>query len=145
MVAWIIIRHPELVMPYLLHARVFTLLLTQSTPARFLFQGSGQRLPANACPLLAGYDESFRYWVDVEMWFQLIASSFCVIVREPLGGFRVHRGAASCHLQGGSYAEFVRIAQRYGPPATVIRRTILQRLRAASDSGARLILYRIFG
>jgi hypothetical protein len=92
-----------------------------------------------------GYDESFRYWVDVEMWFQLIARSACVIVREPLGGFRVHRGAASCHLQGGSYAEFVRIAQRYGPPATVIRRTILQRLRAAFDSRARLILYRIFG
>lgn len=98
-------------------------------------------------PMLAGggYDESFKYWVDVEMWFQLIAGSSCVVLRQPLGGFRLHRGAASFQLQGDSYAEFQRIAARFAGNNPSPRRSALQRLRALLDSCARLALYRIFG
>jgi glycosyltransferase involved in cell wall biosynthesis len=92
-----------------------------------------------------GYDASLRYWVDVDMWFQLIQNSACMILREALCGFRIHRGAASFTLQGDSYAEFLEIAKRYAPGSAASRRSLAQRVRAGVDSVARLAIYRIFG
>jgi len=92
-----------------------------------------------------GYDATLRYWVDVDMWFQLIQNGGCVILREALCGFRIHRGAASFTLQGDSYAEFLEIAKRYAPGSAASRRSLAQRVRAGLDSLARLAIYRIFG
>ena len=93
-----------------------------------------------------GYDESLRYWVDVEMWFQLIEDGGCVLLREALCGFRIHRGAASFTLQGDSYAEFLQVANDYAPPESVISgRSFGQRLRAGVDSAGLLAIYRLFG
>jgi len=92
-----------------------------------------------------GYDATLRYWVDVDMWFQLIQNGGCVILREALCGFRIHRGAASYTLQGDSYAEFLEIAKRYAPGSAASRRSLAQRVRAGVDSLARLAIYRIFG
>jgi glycosyltransferase involved in cell wall biosynthesis len=92
-----------------------------------------------------GYDVTLRYWVDVDMWFQLIQNGACVILREALCGFRIHRGAASFTLQGDSYAEFLEIAKRYAPGSAASRRSLAQRVRAGVDSLARLAIYRIFG
>lgn len=92
-----------------------------------------------------GYDESFSYWVDVDMWFRLIESSTCLILREALCGFRIHRGAASFKLQGDSYGEFREIAKRYASGSAASRRSLAQRVRAGVDSLARLAIYRIFG
>jgi glycosyltransferase involved in cell wall biosynthesis len=92
-----------------------------------------------------GYDATLRYWVDVDMWFQLIQNGGCVILREALCGFRIHRGAASFTLQGDSYAEFLEIAKRYAPGSAASRRSLAQRVRAGVDSLARLAIYRIFG
>jgi glycosyltransferase involved in cell wall biosynthesis len=92
-----------------------------------------------------GYDATLRYWVDVDMWFQLIQNGGCVILREALCGFRIHRGAASFTLQGDSYAEFLEIAKRYAPGSAASRRSLAQRVRAGVDSMARLAIYRIFG
>ena len=92
-----------------------------------------------------GYDATLRYWVDVDMWFQLIQNDACVILREALCGFRIHRGAASFTLQGDSYAEFLEIAKRYAPGSAASRRSLAQRVRAGVDSMARLAIYRIFG
>jgi len=92
-----------------------------------------------------GYDATLRYWVDVDMWFQLIQNGACMILREALCGFRIHRGAASFTLQGDSYAEFLEIAKRYAPGSAASRRSLAQRARAGVDSLARLAIYRIFG
>jgi glycosyltransferase involved in cell wall biosynthesis len=92
-----------------------------------------------------GYDATLRYWVDVDMWFQLIQNGGCVILREALCGFRIHRGAASFTLQGDSYAEFLEIAKRYAPGSAASRRSLAHRVRAGVDSLARLAIYRIFG
>ena len=92
-----------------------------------------------------GYDESLRYWVDVDMWFQLIQNSGCVVLREALCGFRIHRGAASFTLQGDSYAEFLEIAKRYAPGSAASQRSLPQLIRAGVDSLARLAVYGIFG
>ncbi len=92
-----------------------------------------------------GYDTALRYWVDVDMWFQLIQNGECEILREALCGFRIHRGAASFTLQGDSYAEFLEIAKRYAPGSAASRRSLAQRMRAGVDSLARLAIYRIFG
>lgn len=92
-----------------------------------------------------GYDATLRYWVDVDMWFQLIQNGACMILREALCGFRIHRGAASFTLQGDSYAEFLEIAKRYAPGSAASRRSLAQRVRAGVDSLARLAIYRIFG
>lgn len=92
-----------------------------------------------------GYDEGLQYWVDVDMWFQILQCGGVEIRRNPLCGFRIHRGAASFSLQGDSYAEFLEIARRYAPGSAAAERSLEQRLKAGVDSLARLAIYRIFG
>ena len=92
-----------------------------------------------------GYDEGLQYWVDVDMWFQILQSGGVEIRREPMCGFRIHRGAASFSLQGDSYAEFLKIAGRHAPGSAAAGRSTAQRVRAGVDSLARLAIYRVFG
>ena len=92
-----------------------------------------------------GYDEGLQYWVDVDMWFQILRTGGVEIRRAPLCGFRIHRGAASFSLQGDSYAEFLKIAGRYAPESAAAERSGIQRVKAGVDSLARLAIYRIFG
>jgi glycosyltransferase involved in cell wall biosynthesis len=92
-----------------------------------------------------GYDEGLRYWVDVDMWFQVLRAGGVEVRRAPLCGFRIHRGAASFSLQGDSYAEFLEIAKRYAPGSAAAERSLVQRLQAGMDSLARLAIYRVFG
>ena len=94
---------------------------------------------------LGGYDEALKYWVDVDMWFQILQHGGVEILRQPGCGFRIHRGAASFSLQGDSYAEFLEIARRYAPGSAAAERSPVQRLQAGLDSLARLMIYRIFG
>jgi glycosyltransferase involved in cell wall biosynthesis len=92
-----------------------------------------------------GYDEGLQYWVDVDMWFQVLQHGGVEIVNEPLCGFRIHRGAASFSLQGDSYAEFLEIARRYAPGSAAAARSTRQKVQAGVDSLARLAVYKIFG
>lgn len=92
-----------------------------------------------------GYDENLKYWVDVDMWFQVLRHGGVEILCEPLCGFRVHQRAASFSLQGDSYAEFLAIARRYAPGSVAAARSTRQKLQAGFDSLARLAIYKIFG
>jgi glycosyltransferase involved in cell wall biosynthesis len=92
-----------------------------------------------------GYDEGLQYWVDVDMWFQILRTGGVEVRRAPLCRFRIHRGAASFSLQGDSYAEFLKIAGRYAPGSAAAERSLPQRVKAGADSLARLAIYRIFG
>lgn len=92
-----------------------------------------------------GFDEGLKYWVDVDMWFQILRVGGVEVRRAPLCGFRIHRGAASFSLQGDSYAEFLEIAKRYAPGSAAAERSLAQRLQAGLDSLARLAIYRVFG
>jgi len=94
---------------------------------------------------VGGYDEGLQYWVDVDMWFQVLRHGGVEVLREPLCGFRIHRGAASFSLQGDSYGEFLEIARRYAPGSAAAERSPWQKFQAGVDSLARLTVYRIFG
>ena len=92
-----------------------------------------------------GYDESLHYWVDVDMWFQLIQNSGCVILHEALCGFRIHRKAASFKIQADSHKEFIEIKNRYSNNSFPIHLSRLQWLKIHLDNLARWTFYKVLG
>jgi glycosyltransferase involved in cell wall biosynthesis len=92
-----------------------------------------------------GYDATLRYWVDVDMWFQLIQNGACVILREALCGFRIHRKGASFKIQEYSCKEFVEIKKRYANNLFPIHLSYSQWLKIHLDNVARWTFYKVLG
>ncbi len=60
-----------------------------------------------------GYDERWRYFVDLEFWLKLLRRGDAWWIDRPLYRFRIHRRGASAGSRSISIDEFIRLNESY--------------------------------
>lgn len=118
--------------------------LLDARDARRLLLSGGQNLIGEpGCGLmrrelveaLGGYDERYRYYPDLELWFRALCSGAAFRLRESLCDFRIHGGGQSAAQRANYLAEYRVLLEQHAESLDVSRfeqNVALMRARAVA-------------
>jgi glycosyltransferase involved in cell wall biosynthesis len=87
---------------------------------------------------VGGFDESFRYLFDINLYASLLAhGEHCVPLDRPLAGYRFHASSKTVAEGGLFEAEWDRIRDRFVPTLPLGQRIVARHRLAMRRSGAR--------
>jgi glycosyltransferase involved in cell wall biosynthesis len=90
---------------------------------------------------VGGFDESFRYLFDINLYASLLAhGERCVALDRPIAGYRFHASSKTVAEGGLFEAEWDRIRDRFVPTLPLPQRVVARHRLAMRRSGARYTL-----